>query len=148
MKARWMLAMALGTTLTLAGCGATNPAGPGSATKVSRTDTPVIQGDALLGIWQMQGNNSRVPPQIAFKTNGVVEVTEQVGYVDPVRVTGTYQVNGDQITLVVDPGEKGNNRDAGTAPQILDRFITYSYAIDGNNLTLTAPYQATRWVKL
>ena len=149
MKGRWMLATALGTTLALVGCGANSPAGPHiQGNNPVFSSTKVSQGDALLGVWQMQGSDSRVPPQIAFKANGVVEVAEQVGYADPVRVAGTYQVNEGQITLVANPQGEGDNRDAGMVPQILERFTTYSYAIDGNNLTLTAPYQATRWVKL
>jgi hypothetical protein len=146
MKGTLILTMGLVAVVTLVGCGASNPAGPG-ATKVvgsSGPDEGFVERNALIGTWQMQGG-SGTPPLIAFKDGGGVEVTEAAGYEGAVTVSGTYVAVGDKLILTA---SNEGSKDAGLTPQALERFTTYSYTIDGNTLTLTDAYGASRWVKM
>jgi hypothetical protein len=132
--------------MALVGCGANNPAGSVASKAVGPFTGPDgggVERNALIGTWQMQGG-SGTPPLITFKSGGGVEVTEAAGYDAPLTVSGTYAVDGSKLILVAGPEEGA----AGMAPQVLERFTTYSYTLDGNALTLTDAYSATRWVKM
>lgn len=139
MKGTLILTMGLIAVVTLVGCGASNPAGPGAGGFVITAPKEVSPGNNLIGTWQMQGG-SGAPPLITFKDGGGVEVTEAAGYEGTVTVSGTYLAVGNTLTLTAS--------EEGSAPQVLERFTTYFYAIDGNTLTLTDAYSATRWVKM
>lgn len=140
MKGTMILTMGLIAMVALAGCGASNPAGPGvqAGGFVIPAPKEVSQENSLIGVWQMQGG-SGPPPLIRFKNGVEVEVTETVGYETPLTVSGAYVVNGNTLFLMA--GEEAE-------PPILERFTTYTYAIDGNTLTLTDAHGATRWVKM
>ena len=146
MKGTLMLTMGLVAMVALVGCGVNNPAGPGAQAGGSVIAAPkeVSPGNDLIGTWQMQGG-SGTSPLIAFKNGGGVEVTEAAGYEAPLTVSGTYVADGNKLIMMA--GVEAE-KDAGMAPQILERFTTYTYAVDGNALTLTDAYGATRWVKM
>jgi hypothetical protein len=144
MKGTMILTMGL-IAATLVGCGVNNPAGPGAQAGgfVIAAPKEVSPGNNLIGTWQMQGSVG-TPSLITFKSGGGVEVTEAAGYEGTVTVSGAYVVDGNKLILVASPEEGG----AGMAPQILERFTTYFYTLDGNVLSLTDAYSATRWVKM
>jgi len=146
--------MSVAVMVALVGCGANNPAGPGSRTATSSTvqaqiSTDPARGSAsleerLIGRWELRPN-SDMPFLMKFKRDGEVEVTSVIDDV-PVTVPGAYKINGDRLTLTANVGEK-EQRDPSIAP-VLSRFVTYFCSINGNTLILTLPDgEQTKWAK-
>jgi hypothetical protein len=144
MKGTMILTMGLAAVVTLVGCGANNPAGPGALNNLDRFSKP--QDARLVGVWSMQTDNA-LAPVIAFKIGDRVDVTEDDFPKGPLTLSGTYQVDGNQIALKASAVE-GQQGEA--AARILARFTTYTYAIndDGNELTLKANGETIRWKKM
>lgn len=126
---------------TLVGCGANNPAGlnssDGSLTKP--------QDARLVGAWSMQTDNG-LAPVIAFKITDEVDVTEDDFPKGPLTISGTYQVDGDKVALKAGAVE---GQQGAAVARVLGRFTTYTYAIDGNVLTLKrVDGEIIRWKKM
>jgi hypothetical protein len=137
-----ILTVGLVAMVTLVGCGANNPTGPG-ALNSSDGALRKPQDARLVGAWSMQTDNV-LAPVIVFKIDDAVDVTEDDFPKGPLTISGTYQVDGDKIALRANAVEGG-----AAVVRILARFTTYTYAIDGNVLTLKrADGEVIRWKKM
>lgn len=142
MKGTMILTMGLVAMVTLVGCGANNPAGPGALNNPASTKP---QDARLVGVWRLQTDDVAAP-LIAFEITADVKVTEDVFPKGPLTLSGTYQVDGDRIALKASAVE-GQQGEA--VARVLARFTTYTYAIDGNVLTLKkADGEIIRWKKM
>jgi len=142
MKGTMILTAGLVAAMTLVGCGANNPAGPGATKVTTGPNIPGDTGGTLLGVWRMQTGDAL----IAFKNGGEVDVIEASFPEDPLTISGAYQVDGDKVVLKANAVE--GQEDAAVA-RALGRFTTYTYAIDGKVLTLKkADGEAVRWEKV
>jgi uncharacterized protein (TIGR03066 family) len=142
MKGTIILTVGLVAATTLVGCGANNPAGPGILFPASGSVQKPSEA-ALVGVWKMRGNDA-APPLIAFKSTGDAEVTAQAGFGTTVSVSGTYQIDGNNLVLKANATE-GEKEDGAAR----SRFGTYAYVFDGDVLVLTNPGgDISRWSKM